>query len=113
MFDAIDKRDSEGFVSFLAEDGVFKFGNADAVEGKAATLETVKAFFGSINGIAHEILDLWTMPDAAVCRGTVTYTRLDSSELCVPFATIIKLDGERKIREYLIYADISQLFASG
>lgn len=112
MFDAIDNRDAEGFVSYFAEDGMFKFGNADRVEGKQAVLEAVKGFFSAINGIQHEILDLWTLPDAAVCRGIVTYTRLDSTTLSVPFATIMKLDGQ-KIREYLIYADISQLFVSG
>ena len=112
MFDAVDNRDAEGFVSYFAEDGLFKFGNADPVEGKGAILEAIKAFFGGINAIEHQILDRWTLPDAAVCRGIVTYTRLDSSVLSVPFATIMKLAGE-KIREYLIYADISQLFVSG
>ena len=100
---------AEGFVSHLSEDAIFKFGNADAVAGKAAIQDAVAAFFGSIKGIRHHLLETWAQADAVICRGTVAYTRHDGSELSVPFANILKMrDG--LISEYLIYIDTSELY---
>ena len=36
LFKAIDSKDAAQFVSFLAEDGEFRFGNAPAVKGREA-----------------------------------------------------------------------------
>jgi hypothetical protein len=40
----------------------------------------------------------------------VSYRRHDGSELTVPFANILK-GSEEGIREYLIFADTSRLYA--
>ena len=45
-----------------------------------------------------------------ICRGEVTYTRLDGSTLSVPFVNVLKLEGSL-IRDYLIYADTSELYS--
>ncbi|NOY06437.1 MAG: nuclear transport factor 2 family protein [Chlorobi bacterium] len=110
LFDTIDNKDADGFVAFLTEDATFTFGNADPVQGKTAIKELLIGFFGSIKAIRHEILDVWTHPDAVISRGTVTYTRHDSSTLTVPFANIFKMENNL-VREYLIYVDTSQLYA--
>jgi hypothetical protein len=43
-------------------------------------------------------------------HGQVTYTRHDGSQLSVPFANVLKLDGTR-VREYLVFADASTLWS--
>lgn len=109
LFHALDVFDAESFASFLTEDAVFVFGNAEPVHGKGAIREVVAGFFTSIKAFQHELLDTWTLPDTIVCRGVVTYTRHSGSQLRVPFANIFKLRNGL-IRDYLIYVDNSQLY---
>ncbi len=45
LFKAIDNRDTEAFLTFLADDVSFRFGNANTVSGKPAVAEAVDGFF--------------------------------------------------------------------
>lgn len=111
LFRTIDRMDSEAFAAFLAEDGVFRFGNGPAAKGREAASEAVGAFFASISGLRHRILGTWVHPDAIFCQGEVTYTRHDGSAITLPFVNVLRMDGNEKIKEYLVYADITPLFA--
>lgn len=112
LFTAIDGKDGERFVSHLCDDGDFRFGNAEPVHGREAIRDAVVGFFSAIDALSHELQDVWVCPDAVICRGRVTYTRMDGSRLTVPFANVFKMRGE-KIADYAIYIDTSQLFGSG
>lgn len=109
LFRCVDAKDGGGWLEFLAPDACFRFGNAPAVEGREAIREAVTAFFESISELRHDVLESWCHPDAVICRGDVTYTRLDGSSLTVPFANVLRLRGDR-IRDYLVYADTSELY---
>lgn len=109
LFQAIDARDAGAFADFLADDVVFRFGNAEAATGKDAVTRAVAGFFDSISRLHHEIHDAWAQGDTLICHGNVTYQRHDGSELTVPFANILKGSGDG-IREYLIFADTSRLY---
>ena len=109
LFRRVDAKDCDGWLGYLAPDARFRFGNAPAVEGRQAIREAVRAFFGAVSGLRHDISDVWRQSDTVISRGAVTYTRLDGSELAVPFATIFEMDGDL-IRDYSVYADISQLY---
>lgn len=109
LFDAIDSKDADSFATFLTENCTFTFGNMPTVSGRAGVREMVAGFFNSIAGISHTIQQSWTTGDAAICHGMVTYTRHDESELQVPFANILKMDGPL-IEDYRIYIDTSQLY---
>lgn len=50
------------------------------------------------------------MPDTVICRGETTFSRLDGSTLCIPFANVLELDGNL-ICGYLVYADTSELYS--
>ena len=106
----VDRMDADGFVSFLTEDATFRFGNAEAVTGRAAIREAVAGFFGSIAALSHHIERIWTGPEAVACDGEVTYVRHDGLEIRLPFADVFVM-REGKISEYLIYIDISPLYA--
>ncbi len=111
LFTAIDAMDSERFVDFLTEDAVFRFGNAAPLCGKEAVRDAVGAFFASLKGLHHTLRATWTQPDAVLMHGEVTYTRHDGSQLTVPFANVLGLRGTL-VREYLVFADVSQLWAA-
>ena len=109
---SIDGKDTARFLSFLAEDAEFRFGNGPSTVGHAAIGAAVSGFFGTIARSRHELLGTWDGPDSAVAEGTVTYTRLDGSTLTLPFVDVLYFrDG--KIGRYLIYIDVNPLFAGG
>ena len=109
LFHALDAFDADAFASFLTDDAIFVFGNAQPVKSKQAIRDVVASFFTSINAIRHDLLETWTLPQVVICRGTVTYTRHNGSQLRVPFANIFKLRNGL-IQDYLIYVDNSQLY---
>ncbi len=109
LFHSIDTNDTDIFASFLTPDALFKFANQEPVIGKEAARQTVAEFLSSIQAIHHDVLDVWEKEGATACHGIVTYTRHDSSQLCVPFANVFKMQGNL-IQEYLIYVDASQLY---
>ena len=109
LFDAIDARDAQRFVSFLAPDCRFRFGNLAPVVGREAVEAFVSGFFTSIDALSHSVIDRWEMPDALLCHGIVSYTRHDRSVLTVPFANVLKFT-DAGVSEYLIFADTSALF---
>jgi ketosteroid isomerase-like protein len=110
LFGAIDAADASGFCAYLTEDAVFRFGNAPPVRGRSAIEDVVRQFFASIRRSRHQLGRVWPAADAIVLEGFVTYTRLDGTEITLPFADTLVLRGER-IAEYVIYIDISPLYA--
>ncbi len=110
LLGCVDTKDSDGWLEFLAPDARFRFGNAAVIEGKSAIREAITGFFISISELHHELSETWSHCDAVICRGEVTYTRLDGSTLSVPFVNVLKLEGSL-IRDYLIYADTSELYS--
>lgn len=111
LFNSIDRMDNEAFLDFLTDDVIFRFGNASAVTGKTATGAAVSGFFSSIKGIQHELISTWVEEGATICHGTVTYTRHDTTTLSIPFANILILENDL-IKDYMIFADTSQLYES-
>ena len=109
LFQSIDDRDLDTFLSFLSDDVVFRFGNAEPAKGKETAGAVVGGFFDSIKALRHQVLETWEQPGAVICHGVVTYTRHDSSTLTVPFANVFKIDGDL-IREYFIFVDVSELY---
>jgi limonene-1,2-epoxide hydrolase len=109
LFASIDAMDSQRFVAHLTPDAEFQFGNLPPVHGTAQIITMVQSFFEGMRGLRHTLLEKWICGNTLVCRGVVTYLRHDSSEVSVPFANIMRRDGERA-SEYRIYCDISPLF---
>jgi ketosteroid isomerase-like protein len=109
LFQSIDNRDTDAFLSFLSDDVMFRFGNAEPVKGKKDVGKAVQGFFESIKALSHDLHEVWEHPNAVVCHGMATYTRHDSTTLTVPFADIFGIDGDL-VRDYLIFIDISQLY---
>jgi hypothetical protein len=112
LFAAIDGKHTLEFVSFLTDDAEFRFGNGPAVHGRSAIGAYVDGFFGMIGSSRHELVRAWTDDGSAVCEGKVTYTRLDGSQVTLPFVNVFYLrDG--LVARYLIYIDNAPLFAAG
>jgi ketosteroid isomerase-like protein len=107
----IDRKDARAFAAFLTPEATFRFGNNPAVVGRDAIEAAVGTFFKAIQGVSHSLEKQWSLPDAAICIGVVTYTRHDGTTLQVPFANVLKL-RPGGIHDYRIYTDNSALFAA-
>ena len=112
LFATIDGKRSQEFAQFLTPDGEFRFGSQPSVHGQANVAAYVDAFFGMIGGSRHELLRTWDADGTTVCEGLVHYTRLDGSQVTIPFVNVFYLRGD-KIARYLIYIDNGPLFAGG
>jgi ketosteroid isomerase-like protein len=110
LFASIDAQDVPRFLSHLAADACFKFGNLPAAVGHAAIDAAVRGFYASIAGLRHELLNVWTADTHVIVQGAVHYTRLDGRGVTLPFANVFELDGEL-IRGYLVYIDPTPLYA--
>ena len=109
VFRSIDTKSCEHFTDFLTDDVHFRFGNMPTTLGKSAVAEQVRYFFDSIKSLKHQVNEFWSHDNSIICHGSVCYTRHDNSTLDVPFSNIFKLN-DQKIREYLIFVDISKLY---
>ncbi len=110
LFAAIDAKDADRFVNFLAPDGSFRFGSAPAAVGRDAVREAVAGFFESIKGLSHALQKVLPAGDSLITEGEVTYTRHDGSTITLPFVDVFEYDGDL-ISEYKIYMDIAPLYA--
>lgn len=109
LFRSIDQKDARTFSSFLTPDARFRFASAPVVEGAPAIGDAVVAFFATIEACQHQLADVWVVDKTVICRGQVTYTRLDNSKITLPFVDVFDMRGD-KIEEYAIYMDISPLY---
>ena len=111
VFAAIDRQDTAAFVGFLSDDAVFRFGSAPPVQGRDAVAAAVDGFFGTIAGLSHAIAKVVTDGSTQFVEGEVTYTRLDGTEISLPFTDVFEVDGEL-IAHYKIYMDITPVYVA-
>lgn len=110
LFADIDSMDPDRFTAHLAEDVTMRFGNADPVRGRAAVGETWGQFCQGVAGVAHDIVNRWTVGDSTIVEARVTYTRHDERQVTVPVVTVYD-EGVGGIVDYRIYIDLAPLFA--
>ena len=106
---AVDRKDTEQFLGFIAEDARFRFGSAPPVTGHDAIRGAVGGFFASIAGLSHALNRVVSSGSALLIEGDVTYTRHDKSEITLPFVNVLEVANDL-IVDYKIYIDIGPLY---
>lgn len=111
VFKSVDAKDAASFVTHLTPDAVFRYANSPPVKGRDAVRQAVAQFFDAVASLRHDVQETWEVGEMVFCKGEVNYTRHDGSKAGpFPFFNLFRMrDG--KIAEYLIYVDISPLFA--
>jgi len=112
VFALVDHRDADGFAALFAHDGRFVFGNADPILGPAAIAEAVSAFFASIRGLHHRIVNRWEEAADTVVELAVDYHRLDGKTVAVPAVSIWTRDSAGLFTSYRIFVDLAPLFSA-
>ncbi|GAA1310439.1 nuclear transport factor 2 family protein [Saccharothrix xinjiangensis] len=111
VFEIVDARDAAGFAALFAPDGRIVFGNGAPMTGPDEVEVGVRAFFGTIAGLAHRVEREWQVGDDTVIDLVVTYRRLDGGEVVVPAAVIWTRDADGLFRDYRVYFDLAPLYA--
>jgi ketosteroid isomerase-like protein len=111
MFADIDRMDADAWAAYLAENAVMRFGNSDPVQGRRACRDALAAFYETIDGVSHRILEQWEVPGAGIVESDVTYTRKDGRQVTVPVVTIYRTDREDLIDDYRVFIDLAPVFA--
>ncbi len=109
LYKAVDSQNVEKLADSMTEDGVFRFANIPAVEGRQNISQFLAGFYQTIKSIQHSNIKSWHIDDNAFVTGEVTYTRPDDFKLKVPFSVHFKFNGDR-IKEWLIFVDNSALY---
>ncbi len=110
VFADVDRMDAKAFASHLAEDCLLRFGNADEVVGRGAIEEAIAGFFTTINGISHQLVNVWDVDDTTIIQLEATYTRKDDRKVTIP-AVAVWRRGDELIDDYRIYVDQAPVYA--
>jgi ketosteroid isomerase-like protein len=111
MFAVVDRLDADAFADYYAEDAVLRFGNAEAVHGRAAIRNTFAGFFATLDGLRHDMQHYVHVDDTHLCEAHVTYTRKDGSLVTVPAMSVFHTRPDGLIDSYRIYVDLAPLYA--
>ena len=112
LFACIDGRQTHAFVAFLREDALFRYGSNPDVNGRAAIATCVDQVFATFRASAHQLHRFWETADCRIAQGVVTYTRLDDSEVSLPFCNVLTMQDDLVAR-YEIFIDPTPLMKSG
>jgi ketosteroid isomerase-like protein len=110
VFASFDAKDVSRLAGFMTDDVELRLGNAEMIKGKRAFVDAVNAFLGSIAGVRHEILSVYSDGDAAIVEFDVHYTRHDGDVVTIPCCNVFALrDG--LVAEYRSYMDATPVYA--
>jgi ketosteroid isomerase-like protein len=110
IFSAFDTKDVSALAALMTDNVRLRLGNAETVTGKAAFVDAVNAFLGSVAGFRHEIINVWRDGDTLVTELEVHYTRLDGRQVTVPCCNVFQLrDG--LVAGYRSYIDATPVYA--
>jgi ketosteroid isomerase-like protein len=110
IFEAFDAKDVSALAAFMTDDVRLRLGNAETVEGRTAFVEAVNAFFASVAGFRHDVIDVWSDGDTLIAELDIHYTRRDGREVSVPGCNVFRLrDGS--VADYRTYIDVTPVYA--
>ncbi|WP_433734083.1 nuclear transport factor 2 family protein [Nocardia sp. CA-129566] len=108
---AVDSLDAKGFAEHFAPDGKITFGNIPTLEGRNAVEAGCAGFFGTIDGMHHDIVNEWVVGKDTIVELVVTYTRKDGRKVPIPVVSIWTIADSGLIDEYRVFFDLTPVFA--
>jgi ketosteroid isomerase-like protein len=110
-FATVDKLNVDNIIANFAEDGQFRFGNAQPAVGKEAIRNALIEFFSAINAMYHENIGLWLGDNNNVFEAEVTYTRQDGTTVTLPCVSIFRF-RDNLIYDFRKVMDAAPVFAA-
>jgi ketosteroid isomerase-like protein len=111
VFATVDSMDVDTITPLFAADSRVVFGNGQPLVGIDEIRTGITAFFDTIAGLRHEIVNEWNLGDDAIVEFKVTYDRKDGQQVTIPCVTIFHADAAGKIDAYRVYFDVAPIYA--
>ncbi len=111
VFAMIDTMDVPTLATLFAEDGRVVFGNQQPLVGIDEIRTGTTAFFDTIAGLHHTIVNEWTFGNDTIVELKVLYDRKDGQQVTIPCATLFHADATGKIDDYRVYFDVAPIYA--
>jgi ketosteroid isomerase-like protein len=111
VFAVVDRMDVATVASLFAEDGRVVFGNGQPLVGIEEIRTGTTAFFDTIAGQHHEIVNEWNFGSDAIVELRVTYDRKDGRQVTIPCVTLFHSDAAGKIDDYRVFFDAAPIYA--
>jgi ketosteroid isomerase-like protein len=105
---AMDKLDINAYATFLAEDCEMQFGNNPLVKGKKKIVESLTAFWSTIE---HNLQNIYGDDRNFVLEAFNTFECKDNKSVTVPAVAITEKNNEGLVISIRLFMDISPLFA--
>jgi ketosteroid isomerase-like protein len=111
VFATVDSMDVDTITPLFAADSRVVFGNGQPLVGTDEIRTGITAFFDTIAGLRHEIVNEWNLGDDAIVEFKVSYDRKDGQQVTIPCVTIFHTDAAGKIDAYRVYFDVAPIYA--
>ncbi|HEL4101842.1 nuclear transport factor 2 family protein [Stenotrophomonas maltophilia] len=105
----IDTREVGRLTAHLTDDCRFSFANHGTMIGRDSLEKFMIPFMSSLDGMVHEVDEVWDVDNEIMFRAKVSYTRKDGVVKSYPAAVFWKMRGE-KVEDFSVYVDSSDLF---
>jgi predicted GNAT family acetyltransferase len=112
LYAHVDALDAAAFAAAFTDEGSAAFGNSPPARGRAAIETALRGFFALLDGMKHDFIALWPVPEGWVLEATVAYSvKGVAAPVRVTGTTILRTDGER-LRDVRIYYDLAPVMAA-
>jgi ketosteroid isomerase-like protein len=111
LFATVDSMDLAKIIPLFAADARVVFGNGQAMVGTDEIRSGITAFYDTIAGLHHGIVNEWNVGDDAIVEFEVSYNRKDGRQVTIPCVTIFHTDVSGKIDHYRVYFDVAPIYA--
>ena len=111
VFATNDAMDAAAVASLFAEDGRVVLGNGQPLVGIDEIRTGTTAFFDTIAGQHHEVVNEWNFGNDTIVELKVTYDRKDGRQVTIPCVTIFHADAAGKIDDYRVFFDVAPIYA--
>jgi ketosteroid isomerase-like protein len=111
LFATIDAMDVAAVTSLFAEDGRVVFGYGQPLVGIDEIRTGTTAFFDTIAGQHHEVVNEWNFGSDTIAELKVTYDRKDGQQVTIPCVSIFHTEAGGKIDDYRVYFDVAPIYA--
>ena len=111
LFTDIDSMNPDAFAQYLAPTVTMRFGNAEPLVGRAACRDAWAGFCELVDGVHHDVRNVWNVDDTTIAETDVTYTRRDGRKVTVPVVTVYRVDADDAIDSYRVFLDLGPVFA--
>ncbi|WP_299959401.1 nuclear transport factor 2 family protein [uncultured Roseobacter sp.] len=108
--EVLDEKDIDAYAAFLADDVSIQFGNAPAVEGKAAVVEMLAGYWQSFKSIEHDLTNIYGTDRAYVLEALNHYKRHDGKKVTVRAVAFTDKDDNGLVSSIRVFGDTSALF---